>query len=92
VPCDDGRVTGPRQPRFLFGSNLEKHQASMDRLHRRLAHISSQRANAIDFVWAHAVQEWLPALLASLRQFLAWLPPERRAWFSTADELLRERQ
>ncbi len=81
----------PQQPRFLFGNDVEEHQTCMDELHRRLAHISVQRADSVDFVWRHAVQEWLPALLAALGQFIAGLPPQRRAWFSTAEGLINQR-
>lgn len=60
----------------------------MDELHRRLAHISVQRASTNDFVWSHAVRDWLPALIDALRRFISGLPPERRASFARADAML----
>lgn len=78
----------PQQPQFVFGDGVEDHRTCMDQLHRRLAHISVQRADTADFVWSHAVQEWLPALVAVLKAFLRGLPPERQAWFAKAEQLL----
>src|SRR5438309_1691410 len=42
------------QPDAIFGAGVEEHQKCMDELHRRLAHISVQRASTNDFVWSHA--------------------------------------
>lgn len=78
----------PLQPVALFGSDEKEHRRCMDELHRRLAHISVQRADTADFVWSHAVREWLPALIDALRQFIRGLPPERRSWFSEAEHML----
>ena len=78
----------PGQPDALFGENREEHLESMDQLHRRLAHISVQRASTEDFVWTHAVADWLPALIHELQRFISGLTPERRAWFSQAEALL----
>jgi hypothetical protein len=78
----------PQQPRALFGRDEDEHRRCMDELHRRLAHISVQRAETADFVWNHAVQEWLPALEDALRQFIRGLPAERRSWFAKAERLL----
>ena len=77
------------QPKVVFGPGVKDHQRCMDELHRRLAHISVQRASTDDFVWSHAISDWLPALLAALRGFINGLCPQRRAWFARADALLR---
>jgi hypothetical protein len=81
--------TWPDQPAALFGRTPETHQANMDELHRRLAHISKQRLEDEDFVWNQAVGEWLPVLVLALRKFIAGLSPERRQWFDRADQMLR---
>jgi hypothetical protein len=76
------------QPDAIFGADVEEHQQCMDELHRRLAHISVQRADSEDFIWSHAVNDWRPALIDALRRFIGGLPPDRQAWFARANAIL----
>jgi hypothetical protein len=91
---DNGWTTAPSR---LLGPTAEAHRETMKEIHRRLAHLSTQRLTSNDpkgrpiFVWSSVVKR-VPAVLACFDRFTRELEaahPERVPWFDNSIRIVR---
>jgi len=89
---DDGGWT---RPGHVFGADVAEHQKLMTEIHRRVAHLSTQRYTVKGegaFEWQTYVRAQFPLLPAAFAGFLAALrsSPDQRPmeWFRRTENLM----
>lgn len=64
-------------------------QNEIERIHKRLAHLSTQRAS-LDSNWDLAHMEW--NVSQTFEDFVSKLTPTQQAWFQAATDLIKQRK
>ena len=88
------QVGWEKRPNYVLGHNRREHDRLVKQIHRRVAHLSSQRLSVQrsgPFDWLPYVQTQFPPALAAFRCFLDDLEkthPRRCHWFERADLIL----
>lgn len=82
------------RPDFIFGGDPGEHRTMLAEIHRRVAHLSTQRYTVKGvgaFEWQQYVETQFPILLQAFGRFLTDLQehePERARWFDRSVDLL----